>query len=108
MGQFYHSDPLTLDSSTLKEVCAGQNRFRILAVYEWARLYPNWIVDFLLRLEREEKSRLTFEGCYAELQVMFKRLLNVETIELQVVDESIIKSIEKTLVHQKNCLVKVQ
>ena len=41
------------------------------------------------------------KGCYAELRSMCKRLLNVERIELQVVDKSMVNSIEETLVHQK-------
>ena len=59
-------------------------------------------------MEKEEKFRSMFKGCYAELRAIFKRLLNVETMELQVVDESMNKSIEETLSHQKACMEKAQ
>ena len=46
-GPFWNSNQLTSECYVLKEDCTDQDKFKSLAVYEWARLNPNRIVDFI-------------------------------------------------------------
>ena len=83
------------------------DRITSLVVFKWVRLNPNKIIDFILRMDREEEFRSVFKCCYLELREIFQRLHNVTTIELKCVDESVIKAIQSPLEKQRECLDKV-
>ena len=99
-------DLVTSQCAVFKSVGFEQDRIKSLAVFEWVRLHPNKIVDFILRMDQEEKFRSMFKGCYAKLREIFQRVLTITTIELKSVDEAMVKSIESTLVKQRECLEK--
>ena len=56
-GLFYNRDPMVMQCSVLCSICSDQDRIRSLAVFEWARLNPNKIVDLILRMDKEEEFR---------------------------------------------------
>ncbi|MBZ5782165.1 hypothetical protein, partial [Klebsiella aerogenes] len=86
-----------IKSSTIQRFCIQEERDQKLMILEWARMYPNRIVESLMRMEKDKKYKLFFKSLYDSLRLIFLRLVNRPTIELTEMNDDIAGNILKQL-----------
>jgi hypothetical protein len=97
-------DPAKIKSSAIQRFCIQEERDQKLMILEWARMYPNRIVEFLMRMEKDEMYKMFFKPLYDSLRLIFHRLMNRPTIELSEMNEDIGRNILNQLEKQRRNL----
>ena len=97
-------NPAKIKSSAIQRFCIQEERDQKLMILEWARMYPNRIVEFLMRMEKDEMYKMFFKPLYDSLRLIFLRLMNRPTIELSEMNEDIGRNILNQLEKQRRNL----
>ena len=68
---FHEKDLVSMMCVELQNVCFSHDKIKKLAVLEWTRLNPNMIVEFILRMDKEQLFQSMFKRCYKDLRKIF-------------------------------------
>ena len=73
-------------------------------VLEWARLFPEKISLFLVRMATDPGWQIAFRGLYDCLRLLYLRLFNEEARVIEMMESQFTHRIEMMLVEERVCL----
>ena len=90
-------DPEKVKTFKIGKFCKTQTRGVKAVIFEWARLNPNKIRDFLSRLSTDPSFCKFYYGVYQGLRLIFKRLFNTEAMRIPDLDKKFLLNIKENL-----------
>ena len=79
--------PETEKCSQIMKFCIQNGRMQKFVLWEWCRMYPNKIVNFLQRMAKDKEYQTYYRPLYDGIRLIFWRTVNQETIKIQFLDE---------------------
>ena len=80
-------NPRSTKCSTIGKFCSKQKRTQKMIIFEWSRLNPNRIHDFLKRMRSDGNYRKFYAKIYDGLRQMHERLHDQDGIRVPELDE---------------------
>ena len=78
-AQVLRFDPTSIGRfSDILSQCKSKGLSQKWALIEWAQLNPEYIPEFILRMQDCQEFRGWFKSCYDTLRLMFKRLIQID------------------------------
>lgn len=95
-------DPEKVKPFKIGKFCKPQSRGIKAIVFEWARLNPNKIRSFLVRLSEDPSFSKFYYGVYQGLRLIFKRIFNKEALRIPELDSRFRENIQDNLKKEKD------
>jgi len=81
-------NPETERCAQIMKFCIQNGRMQKFVLWEWCRMYPNQIVNFLQRMARDRDYQTYYRPLYDGIRLIFWRIVNQETIKIQFIEEN--------------------
>ena len=72
----------------IMKFCIQNGRMQKFVLWEWCRMHPNQIVNFLQRMARDRDYQTYYRPLYDGIRLIFWRIVNQETIKIQFIEEN--------------------
>ena len=79
--------PETEKCSQIMKFCIQNGRMQKYVLWEWCRMNPNKIVNFLQRMAKDKDYQTYYRPLYDGIRLIFWRVVNQETIKIQFIEE---------------------
>ena len=79
--------PETEKCSQIMKFCIQNGRMQKYVLWEWCRMNPNKIVNFLQRMAKDKDYQTYYKPLYDGIRLIFWRIVNQETIKIQFIEE---------------------
>ena len=80
-------NPETEKCSQIMKFCIQNGRMQKYVLWEWCRMNPNQIVNFLQRMAKDKEYQTYYRPLYDGIRLIFWRTVNQETIKILFIDE---------------------
>ena len=103
-GGYLKINPRFNSLVTVSKRCKAVERSQRDCILEWARLNPEKISSFLVRLATDPKWQISFRGVYDCLRLLCLRLFNEEARIVEIMELQLKHRIELMLAEERICL----
>ena len=80
--------PETAKCAEIMRFCIQNGRMQKFVIWEWCRMNPNKIVNFLQRMAKDQEYQMYYRPLYDGIRLIFWRMVNQETIKIPFLDEN--------------------
>ena len=81
--------------------CTQNERVQKYAIWEWSRMNPNLIVNFIQRMARDKDFQTYYRPLYDGIRLIFWRIMNRPTIKVPFIDEEQDQLLRRQLLRQE-------
>ena len=92
----------------IMKFCIQNERIQKYAIWEWCRMNPNLIVNFLQRMAKDKDFQTYYKPLYDGIRLIFWRVVNRPTIKIPFMDEERDEILLRQLLRQEAMVEKTR